>query len=477
MSDLVFDLVVIGGGSGGLAAARRAAQHGARVALVEGAELGGTCVNRGCVPKKQFWNAAQVAETLRDAADYGFGPHAPHFSWATLVARQRASIARLNKIYEQHLSQAGVTLFRGWATLLGSHRVSISPGDPTSSTLLGSRSAEPMTITGKHLLIATGGRPHVPDVPGAHLGISSDQFFELESLPRRVAVVGGGYIAVELSGVLQALGAEVTLLARGPRLLKRFDSSVSEHLQAEMNASGMRVVSHAQVLSVHLRQQQLFVSTLNASSPAPDPQATPPVELGPWDTLIWATGRTANLSHLGLDRAGLAAEPGGHLATNEWEETSQPNIYAIGDVTGKRELTPVAIAAGRRLADRLFGGQSTAKLNYENIASVVFSHPPLGTVGLSEEEARERFGAQVRVYSTSFVDSYHAITDRRPRTFMKLVVVGQEERVVGIHVLGRGADEMIQGFSVALNMGATKRDLDNTVAIHPTAAEELVTLR
>jgi glutathione reductase (NADPH) len=240
-----------------------------------------------------------------------------------------------------------------------------------------------------------------------------------------------------------------------------------------MSASGIRVVQHCPIGAVEQRHQELFVKSSAASAP----QTSAPVELGPWDLLIWATGRTANLSHLGLEHAGLAAEAEGHLATNEWEETAQPHVYAIGDVTKKRELTPVAIAAGRRLSDRLFGGQPNAKLNYDNIASVVFSHPPLGTVGLSEAEARQRFGDEVRVYSTSFVDSYHAITVRRPRTFMKLIVVGPEERVVGIHVLGRGADEMIQGFSVALNMGATKRDLDNTVAIHPTAAEELVTLR
>ncbi|HXS19553.1 MAG TPA: glutathione-disulfide reductase, partial [Polyangiaceae bacterium] len=415
-------------------------------------------VNRGCVPKKQFWNAAQLAEQLRDAADYGFGPHAPRFDWATFIARQRASIARLNQIYQQHLLQSGVELYRGWAKLVGEHRVEITrPGD--------SAVAAPLSITGKRLLIATGGQPQVPQVPGAHFGITSDQFFTLQELPERVAIVGGGYIAVELAGLLQALGVQVTVLLRGERVLQRFDASMSHHLQAEMTAAGVTVLPHFKLAAVRRRDDELLVCAAESR------------EVGPFDVLIWATGRTANLGHLGLEHEGLATQPEGHLATNEWEETAQANIYAIGDVTKKRELTPVAIAAARRLADRLFAGQVDAKLNYDNIASVVFSHPPLGTVGLSEEEARERFGDAVRIYSTNFVDSYHAITQRRPRTFMKLIVVGQEERIVGIHVLGRGADEMIQGFSVALNMGATKRDFDRTVAIHPTAAEELVTLR
>lgn len=468
MNESHFDLVVIGGGSGGLAAARRAARHGARVALVEGRDLGGTCVNRGCIPKKSFWNAAQLADAFRDADDYGFESHPVHFDWARFVHRERAYIRRLNEIYERNLRNDGVTFFAGWARLSGAHRVTIE-------TVVGER-REVNVIDGEHLLIATGTKPIIPDLPGAHWGISSDGFFELDAAPRHVAIVGSGYVAVEFAGLLRALNIEVTLFIRGNCVLRPFDTTVSEHLRTEMLDQGITIVSDFNTTRVRRDAQDLFLSG-DVSTRPPEIHACPRnEEHGPFDTLIWAIGRAPRLDRLGLENEKLSAGPDGHLITNEWEETEQPGIYAIGDITKKLELTPVAIAAGRRLADRIFGERPVVPLNYENVATVVFSHPPIGTVGLTEAQARERH-LDVKVYSTSFVDSYHAITDRRPRTYMKLIVAGPEERVVGIHVIGRSADEMIQGFSVALNMGATKADLDRTIAIHPTAAEELITLR
>lgn len=449
MSPTHFDFLVLGGGSGGMAAARRAAKHGARVALIEGGKLGGTCVNRGCVPKKMFWNAAQVADAMRDAESYGFDEVTPEFRWAKFKEARDRAILRLNGIYERNLGIDGVTLITGWARLLGGHRVQVGE----------------QIYTCEHLLLATGGRPRLPEIEGASLGLTSDEFFELEALPERVAVVGGGYIAVELAGVLRGLGAEVTLIVRGKRPLRAFETMVADALLEEMGEHGINVVTGFVPSKLEKGENGLCLFG-----------ETGHCEAG-FGTLIWAIGRDPNVEGLGIEEQGVELDERGYIASGKWEETSAERVYALGDVTGKVELTPVAIFAGRKLSDRLFGGEEEAHLDYRNVPTVIFSHPPIGTVGLTEDAARDEFGDAVKCYTTRFVDLYYSLARRRVRTVMKVVCVGVQEKIVGIHVLGRSADELIQGFAVALVMGATKADLDRTVAIHPTAAEELVTLK
>lgn len=448
-----FDYVVIGGGSGGVATARRAAEYGARVALIEAGRLGGTCVNVGCVPKKVMWYAATLAHALEDAAGYGFTLAGHDFDWPTLKQRRDAYVQRLNGIYDGMLEKAGVEVIRGFGRFVDKNTVEVD----------GERYSAP------HIVIATGGRPVVPETPGAELGITSDGFFDLEQLPRRVAVVGSGYIAVELAGVLRALGSEVDLLVRGEVLLRPFDALLREELATHMQDAGIQLCFRHQVRGL-TRQQD---GSIRIDCEDGDGKAVQRVA----DTVIWAIGRRAATDGINLAAAGLTAGKHGVLETDEYQNTTVPGIYAIGDIVGKAELTPVAIGAGRKLAARLFRDQPDSKQNYDLIPTVVFTHPPIGTVGLSEDAARERHGEAVKVYSARFTGMYNALTEHKPRTAMKLVCVGEEEKVVGCHIIGTGADEMLQGFAVAIGMGATKADFDATVAIHPTAAEELVTLR
>jgi glutathione reductase (NADPH) len=445
-----FDFLVIGGGSGGLAAARRAASYGARVALVEAAALGGTCVNVGCVPKKVMWNAAQVADALHAAASYGFDVEIRGHDFAALRTRREAYIARMREVYAKNLNKDAVQLFTGHARFSGPREVTV--GDAV--------------LSAQHMLIATGSAATVPELPGAELGHISDGFFALDALPKRVLIVGAGYIAVELAGVLRGLGSEVTLAMRHDRPLRGFDVMLGDALRHALEDSGVHVFHEVNVASVATDADGARVATLE------DGRTLPPVDL-----LLWTIGRHANVENLALDAASVRCDASGHVVVDDWQNTTAPGIYAIGDVTGRATLTPVAIAAGRRLSDRLFGGRPEAKLDYEDIPSVVFSHPPIGTVGLSEADARERHGADVKVYQTQFTNMFFAVGEHKEQTHMKIVTVGKEERVVGVHVIGRGADEMIQGFAVAVKLRATKADFDRTVAIHPTAAEELVTLR
>jgi glutathione reductase (NADPH) len=442
------DFVVVGGGSGGIAAARRAARHGARTALVAGGVLGGTCVNVGCVPKKLSWHAASIAELLHDAGDYGFDLELRGFDLARFRRARDAYVERLRGIYAKNLTADGVARIDGWARLLDAHTVEVN----------GERLRAP------HVLVATGGHPRVLAVPGGELGITSDGFFELDRVPARVVVVGGGYVAVELGGVLQALGAHVTLAERGPQLLRRFDPMLGASLGEEMTKAGASLLTGFEVRHVERAEGALVVQGVDGRSAA-------------CDVLLWAVGRVPASRGFGLEELGVVLDAHGHVEVDMFQNTSVPGVYAVGDVTGIAELTPVAIAAGRHLADRLFGGKPEARLDYDDIPSVVFSHPPIAIVGLSEPDARVRFGDQVKVYETRFTALYHGVTRRKTASRMKLVVTGPDERVVGIHVIGQGADELIQGFAVALKMGARKADLDRTVAIHPTAAEELVTLR
>ena len=445
-----FDYLVIGGGSGGLASARRAASYGARVALVEAGNLGGTCVNVGCVPKKVMWNAAQLAEAFNAAAGYGFYVEVRGLDYASLVQRREAFVARMRAVYAKNLDTDGVELVSGRGRFTGPREVTV--GD--------------RTLSADHVLIATGSSASVPDVPGAELGATSDGFFALQSLPKRVLLVGAGYIAVELAGVLRGLGSEVTLAMRHDRPLRGFDAMLGDALRLAMEEDGIRVLHETNVAKVEEARNGARVATLTNG------QVLPPV-----DALFWTIGRHANVDGLGLTKTSVQRDAAGHVVVDEWQNTSAPGLYAIGDVTGRATLTPVAVAAGRRLSDRLFGNKPEAKVDYNDIPSVVFSHPPIGTVGLSEADARAEHGAEVKVYTTHLTNIFYAVSEQKQLTYMKLVTVGKDERVVGVHVIGRGADEMIQGFAVALKLRATKADFDRTVAIHPTAAEELVTMR
>lgn len=445
-----YDLIVIGGGSGGLAAAQRAAEHGARVALIEKGRLGGTCVNVGCVPKKVMWNAATLGHALADAREYGFAvdPGAGH-DWALLREKRDAYVRRLNDIYERNLAKKNIAVLRGEARLTGPHALAVGTE----------------TLEARHIIIATGGYPRVPDLPGVAHGITSDGFFELASLPPRVAVVGSGYIAIELAGVLAALGAKVSMFARHDSLLRRFDTMLQDSVAAALQSDGVELRWRSVPAAVERTSDGLQLKTQDG------------VTHGPFDVLIWAIGRKPATAGLGLDAAGVATDAAGFIPTDTFQATSVAGIYAIGDVSGRDALTPVAIAAGRRLSDRLFGGMAERHLDYSNIPSVVFSHPPIGTCGLSEQQARDLYGDAVQAFTSEFVPLYYGVTSHKPKARVKLVTAGPEQRVLGCHIFGPGADEMLQGFAVAIRMGATKRDFDDTVAIHPTLAEELVTLR
>jgi glutathione reductase (NADPH) len=446
-----FDLVVIGGGSGGLAAAQRAAEYGAKVVLAEAGRLGGTCVNVGCVPKKIMWNAAELGSAQHDALDYGFKLEAHGVDWGALKARRDAYIERLNGIYAANLAKRSVELVRAHASFVDAQTVS----------------AGGRLLRADHIFIATGSRPRLPGVPGSELGITSDGFFELTERPRRVAVVGSSYIAIELAGIFAGLGTQTTLVLRGDTALKAFENMLGEVGLTMLREDGVEIVTHA--VPAALRR---------AAHGALELQARDGRQLGPFDSVLWAIGRGAVVEGLALERAGVGLDVQGFIWNDRYQVSNVPGIYAIGDVSGRAQLTPVAIAAGRRLSDRLFGGQAGRHLDYENIPTVIFGRPPLGTVGLSEKAARERYGADnVRVFRSSFVPLYNAVTTARPRSEMKLITAGPEQRIVGLHVVGPGADEMLQGFAVALRMGATKKDFDDTVAIHPTSAEEFVTMR
>lgn len=445
-----YDLIAIGGGSGGLSVAERAASYGARCAVIETGRLGGTCVNVGCVPKKIMWHAAHLAHALDDASGYGFKLDYFDFDWRKLKTARDALIRHLNKEYLGYLSQAGVELIHGFARWMDARTLEVNGEHYTAD----------------HIVIATGSRPQIPDLPGAEFGITSDGFFELNNCPPRVAIVGSGYIAVELAGMLHTLGAEVTLLLRKDQVLRPFDAMLREQLMARLREDGITVLTHTQVRAVARRVN----GSLNLHC---DGQAG----ILNVDTLLWAIGRDPNTAALNLPVVGVATTPSGAIPTDPFQNTNIPGIYAIGDATERFHLTPVAIAAGRRLADRLFGGQPDQRLLYENIPTVIFSHPPIGAVGLTEEEARRDYGDAVKIYQTQFRPLYHAFTARPLQTVMKLVCIGPEEKIVGCHLIGEGADEMLQGFAVAIRMGATKRDFDDTVAIHPTSAEELVTMR
>ncbi|CAG9314721.1 unnamed protein product [Blepharisma stoltei] len=442
------DLLVIGGGSGGLAAARRAAKYGAKVIVVESYRLGGLCVNNGCVPKKVIWNSAHILEGLHLAKEYGFDVTHSH-NWATLKANRDAYIARLNEIYANHLRHDGIEFIFGTAKFIG----------PDSITVDNS-----LIITASHILIATGSKPMIMDIPGKEHFLTSDNFFAMETLPNNVLLVGNGYISCELGGIFNTFGVKVTISMREDHLLSVFDREVTNKLMEQMAKDGISFLPGRDIVEIK-QVDGGYHAFFNTG------------ESFVFEKIFLNIGRVGMVDGLDIEAAGVVMARYRGIQVDEYETTTNPHIYALGDVTRKLQLTPIAVAAGRKLADRLFGGQSDAKLDYTNVPTTIFAHPPLGSVGLMEQQAREKYGDDnVKVYRSSFTNMFFALTEHKELTFMKLICAGPEERVVGLHGVGRGIDEMIQGFAVAVKMGATKRDFDNTVAIHPTASEEYVTM-
>ena len=444
-----YDLIAVGGGSGGLAVAEKAAQAGRKVAIIEASELGGTCVNNGCVPKKVMWYAAQAAQAVKDANDFGIKTVAQKIEWQRLVNGRQQYIQNINDYWDGYVDTSGIEYIRGYASFVDDHTLEVNG----------------VNYSAEHIVIATGGQPIVPPVPGADLGITSDGFFELEKQPENVAIIGGGYIGVELAGVLSALGSSVSVFALENRVLETFDSIISETLKTEMEKQNISMNLGYQVNGLAKTDKGIAVSNIEGSN------------IDGFDCVIWAVGRKPNTAHLGIENTSIKMQANGIIPVDEWQNTNIDGVYAIGDITGRVPLTPVAIAAGRRLADRLFKGCENCKVDYENIPTVVFAHPPIATIGLTEQQARQRFGSNISVYETDFTPMRYAMSDHGVKTAMKLVCQGDNEKVVGIHIIGDGADEMLQGFAVAVKMGATKADFDNTIAIHPTSAEELVTMK
>jgi glutathione reductase (NADPH) len=442
-----FDLFTIGAGSGGVRASRIAAAYGARVAVAEERYLGGTCVNVGCIPKKLLVYASEFGDAFTDAAGFGWAPGHLSFDWQKLIANKNREIERLNGVYERLLTGAGARIIRGRAELLDPHTIAID----------GAR------ITANHVLVATGGWPTVPRVPGADLGITSNEAFHLDRMPRRPLIVGGGYIGVEFAGIFHGLGARVTLVHRGPVFLRGFDDDLRQTLAEEMRKREIELHFGAVIGKMEPKAGDLIRVILGDGAVLEA------------DLVLWATGRNPNSRGLGLERAGVATDRSGAVIVNEYSQSSVPNIYAIGDVTNRRNLTPVAIAEGHAIADTLFGGKPRS-VDYDNIPSAVFSQPPIGTVGLTEAEARERYAA-VDVYKSTFRPLKHTVSGRDERAFMKLVVDQKSGRVLGAHMLGPDAGEIVQGLAIALKCGATKAQFDATIGIHPTAAEEFVTMR
>ena len=446
-----YDYIAIGGGSGGIASVNRAASYGKKCALIEAGDLGGTCVNVGCVPKKVMWYSAQIADAIQKyGSDYGFNSELKSFDWKKLVENRQAYIQRIHASYQSGLSKNQVDVIHGFATFVDHKTIEVN-GE---------------TFTADHILIATGTQPSRPDIEGAEHGIDSNGFFELQELPKRTAIIGSGYIAVELAGVLNSLGSDVQLFIRKHLPLRSLDKFLGETLLESMRSDHIQVHTQATPVKVSKLEDQSLLLQLE--------DGTQHII----DCLIWAIGREPNTKALKLERTHIQLDDSGYIQVDQFQNTSQSGLYAVGDITGKAELTPVAVAAGRKLSERLFNGKSEEYLNYENIPTVVFSHPPIGTVGLTEEQAIAQFGQdQIKVYSSSFTSMYTAVTQHRQVSKMKLICAGTEEKIIGIHGIGYGMDEILQGFAVALKMGATKKDFDNTVAIHPTSAEEFVTMR
>ncbi|MGH8119477.1 MAG: glutathione-disulfide reductase [Gammaproteobacteria bacterium] len=446
MADYQYDLFVIGAGSGGVRAARTAGGFGARVAIAEDRYLGGTCVNVGCVPKKLLVHAAHAAEDFAIARSFGWHAENIRFDWQALITNKNREIERLHGVYQRLLDKAGVTVMKGHATLIDEHSISINGA----------------TITAENILIATGGWPDVPDVPGREHVITSNEAFFLKKLPERIIICGGGYIAVEFACIFQGLGADTTLVYRGPLFLRGFDLEVREILAEEMRKKGIRLLLSTNVAAIEKLDGYFKVRFTNN-------------EIRDTDLVMYATGRKPNTKNLGLEQAGVRLDDNHAVIVNEHFQSSVPSIHAIGDVIDKVRLTPVAIAEGIALANTLYN-RKPSRVNYTDIPTCVFSQPTLGTVGLTEAEAREKYG-DVAIYKTRFRPLKLSLSDSEEKTFMKLIVDKKTDRVLGAHMLGAEAGEIIQGLAIALKAGATKAVFDSTIGIHPTVAEEFVTLR
>ena len=446
MSHYQYDLFVIGAGSGGVRASRMAAQYGGRVAVAEDLYLGGTCVNVGCVPKKLLVYASHFAELFRDSNGFGWDVATPIFDWPTLIANKDTEIQRLNAVYQRLLEQAGVDLYRGRATLIDAHSVAI----------------DGQIFTARNILLATGGWPWLPEFPGRELALSSNELFHLPVLPGRVVIVGGGYIAVEFAGILHGMGAETELIYRGDLFLRGFDRELRTQLADEMTRKGIGVRFNTTIAAITRRDDELCVDLSDGTQ----------LEC---DCVLYATGRRPRVAELGLDKIGVKCAELGHIEVNDFFQTSVPNIYAIGDVIGGVELTPMALAQGMAVAKTLFRGEpSTVSLEF--VPTAIFSQPALASVGFSEEDARATF-ADIAVFTSKFTQLKHTLAANPEKTLMKLIVDRATDRVIGAHMLGPDAGEIIQGLAVAIKAGATKADFDATLGIHPTAAEEFVTMR
>jgi glutathione reductase (NADPH) len=444
------DLFVIGAGSGGVRAARMAAQRGARVVVAEAAALGGTCVNVGCIPKKLYSYAAHFADDFKDAAGFGWHAEQPRFDWAVLKANRSAEITRLNGIYQKLLVSAGVEILTGWAQLLDPNTVEVQTAHGKQS------------FSARHILVATGGRPSVPVFPGSEHVVTSDSMFDLDPFPKRLLVVGGGYIACEFASIFNGLGSKVTQLYRGEQVLRGFDDEVRSFIAHEVRKHGVDLRTGIDVKSIEKTAVGLNVNLTDGSCLVAD-------------TVLYATGRIPNVDGLGLEAAGVAQGRHGAIVVDQGYQTSVPSVHALGDVTARLQLTPVALGEAMALVDRLFG-DGKRKMGYDFVPTAVFTHPNIGTVGYGESEARKRFG-EVTIYRAEFKSLKHTLSGSAERTLMKLVVETATDRVIGLHMVGADAGEVVQGFAVAMKAGATKAVFDSTIGIHPTAAEEFVTMR
>jgi len=439
-----FDLIVLGGGSGGIASAVRSAMHGAKVAVIEQQYLGGTCVNVGCVPKKVMWYGAHMQSLIGQAADYGFNITQSTFNWSSLCTARDKYIARLRKLYEARFDSLNIEFINGLGKFTSPNHIDVSG----------------KTYQAKHIIIATGGKPKMPALPGIEHALSSDDFFQLAEQPKKVAIVGSGYIAVEIAGVLNTLGSDVSLFCRKEFPLSSFDVDIQKHFVKQARQDNINIYNYHQPLALNDRYTIEFDKGTYKD----------------FDAIFFAIGREANIDNIGLELLDISKTNNGKIKIDEYQNTSIKHHYALGDITDAAELTPVAIKAGRQLAERLFNNQATAKLDSNLIPTVVFSHPPIATIGLTETQARQQY-QDIKIYSSQFNPMLDALSEIKTPTLMKLICQGENEKIVGLHMMGNDCDEILQGFAVAIKMGATKADFDNTIAIHPSSAEELVTLK
>jgi len=446
-----YDYIAIGGGSGGIASVNRAASYGKKCAIIEAKELGGTCVNVGCVPKKVMWYGAQIAEAIKNyGPDYGFDTTINHFSWKKLIESRTAYIDRIHQSYDRVLTNNNVDVIKGYGTFVDQKTIEVN-GEK---------------YTADHILIAAGGAPFIPNIPGAEYGINSDGFFALTEQPKRVAVIGAGYVACEIAGVLHALGSKVHQFIRKDTPLRSFDPLLISTLMDVIKEEGQQLHPHSIPKAIEKNNNGSLCLKLENG------------EQYEFDCIIWAIGRKPATEKMNIEVTGLKTNKSGFIEVDKYQNTNIAGIYSVGDDTGAIALTPVAVAAGRRLSERLFNNKPDEHLDYSNVPTVIFTHPPIGSVGLTEPEAIETYGKEnIKTYQSSFTAMYTAVTQHRQPCKMKLVCAGKDEKIVGIHGIGYGMDEILQGFAVALKMGATKKDFDNTMAIHPTAAEEFVTMR